>query len=319
MDGRQAGSSADHPQELQHVTDLWAPAIGRLDIGQLRRAHIEAALDGLDCSPATKVRYLSTLNSALHDALREGLITVNPASLARLESGKRPKIHPLEPGELGRLLDHVAADPLGALYETIAATGLRRGEALGLRWDDVDLEHGRIVVRRQLVQLGGHHACPHCDGHQGVTFAAPKTASGDARIVALDAGAVGLLMGHRLRQDTERELGYVDHGLVFAASNGDPLRPDLVTKRFVELCDEAGVRQVRLHDLRHGRASLLLAAGVDIAVVSKILGHGSLSITSDTYAHLLEGVGAAAAEAASALVPRAHRGTPEPADELVGD
>jgi Phage integrase family len=71
------------------------------------------------------------------------------------------------------------------------------------------------------------------------------------------------------------------------------------------------VRRVRLHDLRHGRASLLLAAGADIAVVSKILGHGSITITSDTYAHLLEGVGRAATEAASALVPRAHRGTPE--------
>jgi integrase len=109
------------------------------------------------------------------------------------------------------------------------------------------------------------------------------------------------------------------HGLVFAAGNGSPLRPDEATKRFVELCDEAGVRRVRLHDLRHGRASLLLAAGVDIAVVSKILGHGSISITADTYIHLLEGVGAAAAEAAPVLVPRAHRGAPEPADELAGD
>jgi integrase len=305
---------------VQHVNDLWVPSIGRLDIGAVRRAHIEAALDGLDCSAATKTRYLATLKSALHDALREGLVTVNAATLARLESGKRPKIHPLEPAELGRLLDHVGRDRLGPLFETIAATGLRRGEALGLRWTDVDLDNARLVVRQQLVQLGGAHRCLACGtDHQGVTFAAPKTAAGESRVVALDGQTVGVLLAHRLAQDTERDDAWVDHGLVFAATNGGPLRPDEVTKRFAELCDEAGVRKIRLHDLRHGRASLLLAAGVDIAVVSKILGHGSISITADTYAHLLEGVGRAAAEAAWALVPRAHRGAPEPADELAGD
>ena len=299
----------------QHIGDLWSPALGRLDVGAVRRSHIEAALDGLGCSAATKVRYLATLKSALHDALREGLVTVNPAALARVESGKRLKVRPpLEPEELGRLLDHLAADPLGVLYETIAATGLRRGEALGLRWEDVDLERGQLVVRRQVVQLGGAHQCGFCPaGHRGVVFATPKTASGDARIVALDSVTVGTLMGHRLGQDAERCTwgdAYADHGLVFAAGNGDPLRPDEVTKRFAELCDQAGVRRVRLHDLRQGRASLLLAAGVDIAVVSKIMGHGSISITADTYSHMIANMGKAAAEAASALVPRAHRDSP---------
>jgi Phage integrase family len=104
---------------------------------------------------------------------------------------------------------------------------------------------------------------------------------------------------------------FADHGLVFAAGNGDPLRPDEVTKRFAELCDEAGVRKVRLHDLRHGRASLLLAAGVDIAVVSKIMGHGSISITADTYSHMIANMGKTAAEAASALVPRAPKDSPQ--------
>jgi integrase len=145
-------------------------------------------------------------------------------------------------------------------------------------------------------------------------FATPTTASGEARIVELDGQTTGLLLEHRLRQDAQRARwgdAYSDHGLVFAHEDGTPLYGDEVTKRFGELCDAAGVRRVRLHDLRHGRASLLLAAGADIAVVSKILGHGSISITSDTYAHLLEGVGKAATEAASALVPRAHRDSPQ--------
>ena len=121
---------------------------------------------------------------------------------------------------------------------------------------------------------------------------------------------MGVLLVHKAFQEIERDTwgdAYSDHGLAFATETGQPLYGDSVTKRFGELCDGAGVRRVRVHDLRHGRASLLLAAGVDIAVVSKILGHGSISITSDTYAHLLQGVGKAAAEAASALVPRAPR------------
>jgi integrase len=145
-------------------------------------------------------------------------------------------------------------------------------------------------------------------------FAKPKTASGESRIVELDGQTTGLLLGHRLAQDAERDrLGdaYSEHGLVFAREDGTPLYGDEVTKRFGELCDTAGVRRVRLHDLRHGRASLLLAAGADIAVVSKILGHGSIGITSDTDAHLLEGVGKAATEAASALVPRAPKDSPQ--------
>jgi integrase len=295
-----------------HIEDVWIPALGRMDIGAVRRAHIEAALDDLDVKAATKQRHRATLRSAFADAVREGLIMVNPAALARIESGRRPKVRPLEPAELGRLLDHLAADDLGALFETLAATGLRRGEALGLRWFDVDLERGVITVRRQLVQLAGHHDCDHCEaGHEGVFLAKPKTSSGEDRMVELDTVTAGTLMEWRLRQDAKRDETYVDHGLVFAADNGNPLRPDFVTRRFAELCESAGVRKVRLHDLRHGAASLRLASGTDIAVVSKLLGHSSISITSDTYSHLLEGVGRASAERAMALVPRSRPGTPE--------
>ena len=103
-----------------------------------------------------------------------------------------------------------------------------------------------------------------------------------------------MLLAHRLIQDAERQewgTDYVDHGLVFAREDGNPLPLDHVTKRFRELCEAAGLRPIRLHDLRHGAASLMLAAGVDLALVSKRLGHSSVSITSDIYSHLLEGVG----------------------------
>jgi integrase len=294
----------------QHVSDYLVPHLGRIEIGQLRRAHVEAMFAAIGLKAATAQRVRATLRSALTDAEREGLVLTNAARLARLETGKRPKVTVLEPEELGKLLDHVAADRLSAFYESVAGTGTRRGEALALRWQDLDLDHGVLTVRQQLVQLPGRHPCPHCEGHKGIVFAAPKTASGEHRRIDLDSTTVRALLAHKLLQDIERDsLGnaYSDHGLVFASEIGDPLHPDEITKRFAELCDEAGVRKVRLHDLRHGRASLLLAAGADIAVVSKILGHGSIGITADTYGHLLEGVGRAASEAASALVPRAPR------------
>jgi hypothetical protein len=128
-------------------------------------------------------------------------------------------------------------------------------------------------------------------------------------MVELDHVTTAILLAHRVALYATRErwgAAYADHGLVFAREGGNPLDPGAVTKRIAELC-AAGVRRVRLHDLRHGAASLRLKAGADISVVSKVLGHSSVAITSDTYAHLLEGVGREAAERAMALVPRASR------------
>ena len=193
----------------QHVADYFTPHLGRIEIALLRRGHVEAMFAAIDAEraqtdtrpmgAATKQRVRATLRSALADAEREGLITTNAARLARLETGKRPKVRPLEPAELGKLLDHLAGDPLGAFFETVAATGLRRGEALALRWSDFDLERGRLVVRQQLAQMGGAHPCPYCaGGHRGMRFGKLKTASGEARLVELDGGTVGVLPAHKL-------------------------------------------------------------------------------------------------------------------------
>ncbi len=169
-----------------------------------------------------------------------------------------------------------------------------------------------ITVRQQIVTLGGYaKPCPvYGEVHRGIAFGRPKTASGEDRVVELDSVVAGSLMAHRLRQDLERARwgeAYVDHGLVFAREDGTPLVPHRVTVRFTELAAEVGLRPTRLHDLRHGWASLLLASGTDIALVSKLLGHSSIAITADSYSHLLAGVGRDAANRASALVPRTPR------------
>jgi len=295
-----------------HIRDHLTPHMGHLRLRDLRPGHVAAMLRAAGKAPSTGAasvrRIHATLRSALTSAVRQQLVAFNAAANVELPAAPRPKVRPWEPAELGAFLDSIGADRLAGLFELVAMTGLRRGEACGLRWDDVDLVAARLVVRQQVVQVGGHHACPYCaPGHRGLMFGPPKTSSGEARVVELDAGTVGVLLAHKLSQDAEREQwgeAYIEHGLVFAREDGNPLRLELVTERFGQLAGAAGLRVIRLHDLRHGAASLRLASGTDIAVVSKMLGHSSISITSDTYSHLLEGVGRAASERAAALIPR---------------
>jgi len=287
-----------------HIDRYISPAIGGVRLRDVRPPHVERVLrfaatpkaTGKTPGPATIRRIHATMRSAFASAKRQRYLPYNPAVDVELPKASRPRVQPWEPGELGRFLDQAARDPLSALFEVAAFTGLRRGELLGLQWEDVDVERSRLTVRRQIVQLG----------HE--TRVGPvKTSSGQDRVVDLDAATVAALLAHRLRQEQYRTVmgaGWVESGHVFTREDGSTLDPHWVTKRFREVCVQAGVRPIRLHDLRHGQASLMLAAGVPMAVVSKRLGHSSLAITSDTYSHLLEGVGQQAATAAAALVPR---------------
>ena len=138
--------------------------------------------------------------------------------------------------------------------------------------------------------------------------------SGSDQCVDIGQRTIGALMAHRFAQEAERMQwgsGYTDNGRVFAREDGTDLSPGQVTKIFSRLAEAAGLRQVRLHDLRHGAASLMLAGGVDVAVVSKRMGHSSVRLTVDTYSHLLQSVGRRAADAAEALV-RPRVTTPAP-------
>jgi len=247
-------------------------------------------------------RVHAVLSSAVTSARRHRLIGYNPAADVDLPRAEKAKVEPWEPAELARFLDFVARHRLGALFEVMALTGLRRGEALALRWRDVDLVEARLIVRRQLVQVGARSV-------EGVV----KTRSGEQRVVDLGDRAVGALMAQRIAQDLERETwgsGYRDHDRVFAREDGTDLSPEMVTKTFARLVRRAGLRPQRLHDLRHLQASLMIAAGVDIAVVSKRLGHSQISVTSDTYGHLVGRAGRQAAVAAEALIPRSAPTTP---------
>ncbi len=269
-------------------------------------------------------RYRATLRAALNAAIRAKKISFNAASYVELPSGKRPKallwtderirrwrdtgqkpsrVMVWTPQQTGQFLDYAADDPLYPLFHLIAFRGLRRGEACGLPWSETDLTGQSITITAQITQIGW-----------AAEYGEPKSdASG--RVVSLDNDTTDVLRAHRTRQHrARRALGnaWVDSGLVFTDTDGSPLHPATISTRFRELNTNAGLPPIRLHDLRHGAATLTLATGADLKVVQDLLGHSSITITADTYAHVLPELARETAEAAARIVPRARRATQEP-------
>ncbi len=267
-------------------------------------------------SDASIRRVHATLMSALNSAAKRRLIPFNPAAHVELATGKRPKaalwtdervtewrrthkrpkVAVWTPEQTGAFLDHAASDRLYALYHLITFRGLRRGEAVGLPWAEVDITGRTLMVNEQIVQLGYR------------TETGPPKAD-SARRVALDDDSVTALLAHKDRQDAERRAwgpAWVETGLVFTREDGSALHPEYVTRHFEHLARDAGLPPVRLHDLRHGAATLALAGGADLKTVSEMLGHSTITITADTYASVLPEVARRAAEAAARLVPRSQ-------------
>ncbi len=271
------------------------PALGRIRLKALAPTHVRGLLrDKLDAglSPRT-VQYIRfVLRKALDQTVTDNLIPRNPAASVKSPQVRREEIKPLSP-EQSRLFLRAATnaeDRLQALYVLAIHCGLRQGELLALKWEDVDLEAGTLQVRRSL--SGSKDGCP--------TFDTPKTAKSRRR-VCLTNGATDALKRHRKRQLEERirVAGlWRDYGLVFTTETGTPLdRHNLVERAFKPLLKKAGLPEIRFHDLRHTCATLLLSRGVHPKIVQELLGHATIAITLDTYSHVLPGMGDTAAGA----------------------
>jgi integrase len=194
--------------------------------------------------------------------------------------------------ELAAFLAAVASELLSAIWRLSAMTGMRRGEILGLRWTDIELDAARLSVRHAVVAVGYE-----------MVESTPK--SHRARVIDLDAGTVAQLRAHRQRQDEERaEWGadYEDRDLVVAKENGEPIHPHTFSQSFERLIAKAGLRPIRLHDLRHTHATLALKAGVPVKVISERLGHESPAFTLKQYAHVIPGMQAEAAAPVAAMI-----------------
>lgn len=186
-----------------------------------------------------------------------------------------------------------ARRPLFPLFLLALTTGMRRGELVGLRWSDVDLDRQRLSVQQQLVAV-----------EYELQFTEPKTER-SRRSVALDPGTVSALRAHRTRQAQEKLLlgGEYDAGhLVFSSERGRPLHPMSLSEAFQRRARAAGLPAIRFHDLRHTYASLALAEGVHPKIVSDRLGHSSITVTIDTYSHALPALAEAAASSVADLI-----------------
>jgi integrase len=211
----------------------------------------------------------------------------------------RPPIKYWDVDDVQRFLDVACEDHLCVLWVLALHTGLRRGELLGLRWGDVDLDRAVLQVRRSLVQSGGV-----------MGFQEPKTSSG-RRTIALDAPCVVGLREHRARQAEQRlRMGplWQDHDQVFATELGTPLQPSNVDRRFRALLTKAGVPRIPFHGLRHTHATLLMKHGVHPKVASERLGHANITLTLSTYSHVLPQMQEEAAAIFAAAVVRKASG-----------
>ena len=259
------------------------PALGHVSLSKLTPQHLQVfcnkkLAEGL--SPSTVHAIHSMLHRALKDALQMGLLNRNVSEMLRPPRRSNREMMPLSVIEMQRFLEVVRDDRFYALYVLALSTGMREGELLGLRWQDVDLPRHIVQVRMNVQETLGQYI-----------IAETKTAY-SRRTVALTQAAVDALAEHwQKQQQVKMEMGsmWTDNDLVYPNGYGGIMIPHNITKRsFKRYLVKAGLsRDVRFHDLRHTAATLVLASGVNFKVVSEMLGHSNVSITLRIYAHVL--------------------------------
>ncbi len=276
------------------------PALGEVLLIELRAHHLDQMYAGLTrgvrgkpLSPASIRRVHACLRSALNTAVKRCLLNHNPALHVELPPERPKRPDPWTGEECRRFLEAVEGDRLALLYRVLLVTGMRRGEALGLRWSDVDLNRGNLRIAQQITAVGGK-----------ATIDAPKTRR-SSRVVPIDPDTVDRLRHHRDSQQSEGAAwgsAWDDNDLVFTREDGSAIRPEQVTKHFQVLARRHGLRVIRLHDLRHTNATLALEAGVAVKVVSERLGHSTTGITQDIYMHVAPRLGRDAADRIASLI-----------------
>ena len=293
--GRLKASTADSYADMVrlHIT----PELGAVPLDKLTPARIrtwltakqrETSARGTPLSSRTVAYGHAVLRKALADAQRDELVSRNVAALVEPPLVRRAAPTVITRAEARALLSEAADDRLGALWLLLLGVGLRRGEALALRWSNVDLDAGTLTVRKSLQRRRTGEFTPSGRKRGALVEVDPKT-DASAATVALPAQLVARLLAHRKAQIVERmaSMVWVDPDLVFTTSLGTALEPRNVNRSWDELCQRAGVRHLRIHDLRHATATFMLAAGVELKLIQATLRHSRLSTTADVYAHVL--------------------------------
>lgn len=281
----------------------YIPMFGNMLLNEIRPTHVQRAIDffaspagrtdgkGPLLAPPTIRRYLTILQSVMTLAYKQEYIDTNPADTRRLEIPKivAPEVEAFSDEEIKDILSALQEEPLNirALVATALFTGARRGEIVGLKWDDVDFEKKQIYIRRTIIKLKDTPAFEKL----------PKTIS-SIRGIAIPELLCEILSDYKKMQDDKIALlgeKWFSGNYVFTEYDGHVMNPQTPTKQFDHFLKRHGIRHLKFHGLRHSSATLLLSHGTDIKTVSKRLGHTSID-TTNIYVHALEKTDKAAAE-----------------------
>lgn len=274
------------------------PTLGQHRLDQLTPLHVQEMMnERLATGLSTKsVAYIhQVLRTALGLAVRWDMVSRNVARLVDRPRIQRMQINPLTPDEARSFLAAVRGHRLEALFSVALALGLRQGEALGLRWDDIDFTAGTLRVSHQLQRIDSK-----------LTLVPPKTEK-SRRTLVMPSMIVERLREHEKRQVAEKLWAgskWQEGGLVFANRYGGPTQARRVIDQFHQALSQAGLRRVRFHDLRHSCATLLLVQGVSPRVVMEVLGHSEIALTMNAYSHVVPELQREAAHRMQAILER---------------
>lgn len=310
----QAGKLAEStPESYRHMVETHiVPHIGRVKLVELTTIHVRGWLLELAKKPSGHTRrklregetklpppkLISTrtqqyafavLRRALNDAVNDEILKRNPLNFVDSPTAEKKEARSLTRDEAKQLLGAAATTRLWAYWLVVLALGLRRGEGLGLRWEDVDLDAETVKLRQSIQRLRGDKD-PETGRRKGRLVSKGLKTEASKATMKLPAFACAALREHKTAQAAEQlaARAWVDKGLVFATTVGTPLEPRNVNRMWGEICDRAEVVRCRIHDLRHATGSFLFADGVDLRVIQGVLRHTRLATTSEIYVHLLE-------------------------------
>ncbi|MCL6443154.1 MAG: tyrosine-type recombinase/integrase [Alicyclobacillus sp.] len=260
------------------------PHIGSAKLHKLTPLMIQevyATLQQSGLSPSTIRRAHAVLRNALNWAVQWQAINSNPADRVRLPKIEKKEFRPLTPEEARRFLDECAYDRYGTLFQFLLFTGCRPGEAFALRWKDIDFDNRTVSIRQTYAKKNGQEL-----------ISAPKTKKGNRTIPILNESLMAELRSMRAKKiedNLSNGQSFDDESLVFTSTSGGPVDSrNLIQRHFKPLLERAGIpSEVRLYDLRHSTATLLLALNVHPKIVQEMLGHSDIKLTMDTYTHVL--------------------------------
>lgn len=275
------------------------PVLGHVQLSQLTPMLLQNYVNDLkeeELASSTIKKIYNIIKGSLDYAVNMELLPSNPAKKIQLPKDKKKEMTVWDIDEIKAFLKVASRDRLYPAFHLAITTGMRRGEILGLRWKDVDLDKGILYVRQTLSK-------------DGKKFLSGAKTDSSVRSIKLSNETIAVLRKHKARVAREKlQLGpdYVDYDLVICTSKGTPVNPENLKRTFERLIKEAEVPKIRFHDLRHTHATMLLAQGVHAKVISERLGHSNIKTTLDIYSHVLPNMQEEAANQIDALLSKSN-------------